>query len=137
MPGISAFKKDNLKMAGYLRVMKNHADNLGQAGSLITNRSLVSQVLLGLEEYNPVVAMIQGRIGVTWSELQTELLAFEKRLELQNNVKSLLTLSATTSVNMASSKDAGTQRNQNSSTNGRSNNFGRGNQRGGGQRGRG
>lgn len=59
-------RKGSLKMADYLRVIKTHADNLGQAGSHVSPHSLISQVLLGLdEEYNPVVAMIQGRIGIT------------------------------------------------------------------------
>lgn len=54
-------RKNSLKMSDYLRVMKNHADNLGQAGSPVSTRNLVSQVLLGHdEEYNPVVVMIQG-----------------------------------------------------------------------------
>lgn len=67
-------RKGNLKMTEYLCIMKNHADNLGQAGSPVTTRSLISQVLLGLdEEYNLVVAMIQGRAGITWSEMQAEL----------------------------------------------------------------
>lgn len=81
--------------------MKSHADNLGQAGNPINTRSLVSQVLLGLdEEYNPVVAMAQSRTGMTWSELQGELLAFEKRLEHQNSQKSNSLLSHNDSANM-------------------------------------
>lgn len=124
------------QLSDYLRIMKNQADNLGQAGSPVNTRSLISQVLLGLdEEYNPVVAMIQGRVGITWSEMQAELLVFEKRLELQDNLKSSLSLSHGASVNMASSKDNVNQRNQNN--NGRTNSFGRGYQRGGGGRGRG
>lgn len=72
-------------MIDYLHLMKTHADNLGQAGSPVTSRNLASQVLLGLdEEYNPVVAMLQGRGDVAWSKIQSELLVFEKRLELQS-----------------------------------------------------
>lgn len=48
-----------MKMNDYLRVMKNHADNLELAGSPIPQHSLVSQVLIGLDgEYNPIVATI-------------------------------------------------------------------------------
>lgn len=53
-------------MSEYLRVMKTHTDNLGQAGSPVSTRVLVSQVLLGLdEEYNAIVATLQGRVGVS------------------------------------------------------------------------
>lgn len=37
-------------MNNYLRVMKNHADNLEQAESSVPQRALVSQILLGLDE---------------------------------------------------------------------------------------
>ncbi|KAA0049613.1 Retrovirus-related Pol polyprotein from transposon TNT 1-94 [Cucumis melo var. makuwa] len=41
--------------------MKNNVDNLGQAGSPVPPRALVSHVLLGLDEvYNPVIVVIQG-----------------------------------------------------------------------------
>lgn len=52
-------RKGLMKMNDYLRVMKNHADNLELAGSPIPQHSLVSQVLIGLDgEYNPIVATI-------------------------------------------------------------------------------
>lgn len=118
--------------------MKSHADNLGQAGSPVSTRNLISQVLLGLdEEYNPVVAMIQGRNGITWSEMQAELLVFEKRLELHNTQKSALTFSHNVSVNMVNSNNTGGQRNQNYNGNNRQQSYERGNQRGNGGRGRG
>ena len=42
-------------MEDYLHIMKTNAENLGQAGSPIPLRSLISQVLLGLDEvYNSV-----------------------------------------------------------------------------------
>lgn len=131
-------------MSDYLRIMKNHANNLRQASSPVSTRSLVSQVLLGLDkEYNPMVAMIQGRSGITWPEMQVELLVFEKRLELQTNLKSSLSSSLSNSlslgqgasINMVNNKDVGNQRHQNN--NNRQNGFGRGNQRGGGGKGRG
>ncbi|KAA0051294.1 Retrovirus-related Pol polyprotein from transposon TNT 1-94 [Cucumis melo var. makuwa] len=53
-------RKGNLNMEDYLRTMKNNIDNLGQAGSLVPPRALVSQVLLGLYEvYKPVIANIR------------------------------------------------------------------------------
>lgn len=63
--------KVSLKMAEYLQVMKTHTDNLGQAGSVVDNRSLVSQVLLELDqEFNPIIVMIQGIPRITWSRMQ-------------------------------------------------------------------
>lgn len=134
-------RKNNLLMFDYLRLMKNHADNLGQAGSLVTTRNLISQVLLGLdEEYNSVVAMIQGRVNISWSEMQVELLVFEKRLELQNTQKNTTnSLSQTSSVNMVSSRFLNSPRPQGVQTNSNRSNFSpRGNYNNGGRgRGRG
>ncbi|KAA0060208.1 Integrase, catalytic core [Cucumis melo var. makuwa] len=70
-------RKGNSKMEDYLRIMKTNAENLGQAGSPIPLRSLISQVLLGLDEvYNPnsqknpgnivqnaTVNMVQNRVN--------------------------------------------------------------------------
>ncbi|XP_038902487.1 uncharacterized protein LOC120089143 [Benincasa hispida] len=78
--------KGAMKMPEYLRVMKTHSDNLGLTGSPVPTRALVSQVLLGLdEEFNPFVATIQGRSEISWTNMQTELLAFEKRQTNNNN----------------------------------------------------
>lgn len=42
--------------------MKTNIDNLGQAESPVPLRSLISQLLLGLDEvYNPVIVVIQGK----------------------------------------------------------------------------
>lgn len=59
--------KGNSKMNEYLKLMKTHSDNLAQAGSPITTRALISQVLLGLDkEYNPIVVGIQGKPSISW-----------------------------------------------------------------------
>lgn len=53
-------------MSEYLRLMKLHSDNLGLVRSPVPTRALVSQVLLKLdEEYNPVVATLQGKEDVS------------------------------------------------------------------------
>ncbi|XP_038887140.1 uncharacterized protein LOC120077331 [Benincasa hispida] len=81
-------RKGNLKMEDYLRSMKMNADNLEKAGSPMPQRTLVSQVLLGLdEEYNAIVATIQGRADMPWLDMQLELLLYERRLEHQSNQK--------------------------------------------------
>lgn len=72
-------RKGNFRMSEYLRLMKMHSDNLGQAESHVPTRPLVSQVLLGLDEdYNPVVATLQGKPETTWLEMQLELLTYER-----------------------------------------------------------
>ena len=79
-------REGNYKMEDYLRIMKINADNLGQAGSPVPHRYLISQVLLGLDEvYNPVTAVIQGKPDISWLDMQSELLIFEKFLEHQNS----------------------------------------------------
>ncbi|XP_022158550.1 uncharacterized protein LOC111025011 isoform X2 [Momordica charantia] len=56
------------------------------------------------EEYNPVIAMIKGRAGISSSEIQVELLVFEKRLEFQNSQKNTVAFNHTPTLNMANSK---------------------------------
>ncbi|XP_038904321.1 uncharacterized protein LOC120090675 [Benincasa hispida] len=81
-------RKGNLKMEDYLRTMKMNVDNLEQAGSPVPPRALVLQVLLGLdEEYNAIVATIQGRADMSWLDMQSKLLLYERRLEHQSNKK--------------------------------------------------
>lgn len=47
-------------------------------------RALVSQVLLGQdEEYNPIVVKIEGKLDISWLDIQSELLSYKKWLEHQ------------------------------------------------------
>lgn len=107
-------RKNALKMTDYLKIMKSHADNLTLAGSQISTRDLVSQVLTGLdEEYNPVVVLIQGRSNISWSELQVELLTYEKRLEYQHSLKSGVPINQTqvsANINFVDRRLGGNQR---------------------------
>lgn len=69
--------------------MKTNVDNLGQAESPIPLCSLISQVLLGLDEvYNLVIAIIQGKPNISLLDMLSELLLFKKCLEHQNSKKS-------------------------------------------------
>lgn len=89
-------------MSEYLRIMKSHFNNLAHAGSPVSTRALISQVLLGLdEEYNPVVVGIWGKPGISWLDMQFELMFYEKRLEHQNAVKTSSTFNQSVSVNAA------------------------------------
>ncbi|XP_038875917.1 uncharacterized protein LOC120068270 isoform X2 [Benincasa hispida] len=49
---------------------------------------LVSQVLSGLDEdYNPVAVSIQGKHGISWANIQSDLLFYEQGLEYQMTMK--------------------------------------------------
>lgn len=59
-------------MSEYLRLIKMQFHNLGLAGNPVPERALMSQVLLGLDEdYNPVVATIQGKSDINWLDMQS------------------------------------------------------------------
>lgn len=69
-------------MGEYLALMKKYFDGLALAGSPVSVDDLVSQILSGLdEEYNLVIVAIQGKTGVQWSDMQSNLLSYEKHLE--------------------------------------------------------
>lgn len=74
-------RKGALKMGEYLALMKKYFDGLALAGSPVSVDDLVSQILSGLdEEYNPVIVAIQGKTGVRWSDMQSNLLSYEEHL---------------------------------------------------------
>ncbi|KAK0577147.1 hypothetical protein LWI29_028615 [Acer saccharum] len=75
--------KGGLKMSEYLKAMKKIADNLALTGKPVDDDDLVSQVLAGLDslEYNPVVCQLNEKEHVSWMELQSTLLSYERRLK--------------------------------------------------------
>jgi len=92
-----------MKMDQYLIKMKNFADKLMFAGSPISNSYLIIQMLNGLDvDYNPVVVKLTDQINLSWVDLQTQLLAFESRIEQLNNFNNL---SMNTSANLATKTD--------------------------------
>ncbi|TYJ96768.1 putative mitochondrial protein [Cucumis melo var. makuwa] len=53
--------------------------------SFVRCSKLPEKVLLRLDQvYNPVITIIQGKPEISWIDMQSELLIFEKRLEHQN-----------------------------------------------------
>ncbi|XP_022151683.1 uncharacterized protein LOC111019598 [Momordica charantia] len=127
--------KGSLQMIEYLKLMKSHADNLALAGSSVSVRDLVSQVLTGLdEEYNPIVVAVQGKVNLSWSEMHAELLTYEKRLEYQNSLKSGIPINQTQtpSVNYVDGRSFQTNQRTNNGNNSHGSNTHRG---GGYQRG--
>lgn len=94
-------------MNEYFSRMKKYSDGLALAGSPVLVSNLVSQVLAGLdEEYSLAGVSIQGKYGSSWTDIQSDLLAYEAWLEYQLMLKSdlsNLSLSVnnnTSSVNM-------------------------------------
>lgn len=79
-------QKGNLKMEEYLKTIKEIADNLALAGHPVILEDLTSQVLASLDssEYNPLICQITEKESVSWVELQSQLLNYERRLEQLN-----------------------------------------------------
>lgn len=68
-------------MTEYLQLMKLHFGNLGQVGNPVLTRALISQVLLGLDEdYNAVAVALQGKTELSWLQMKSKLVSYEKRL---------------------------------------------------------
>lgn len=74
----------------YLSKMKSIADNLSMAGSPISESDLITQVLAGLDsEYTPIVIYLTDKDNLTWIDLHSRLLTFERHLEHISSVNSL------------------------------------------------
>ncbi|KAK0589111.1 hypothetical protein LWI29_009809 [Acer saccharum] len=73
-------QKGGMKMSEYLKTIKKIADNLALASQPVGIDDLVSQVLFGLDslEYNPIVCQINERENISWMELQSKLLSYER-----------------------------------------------------------
>jgi hypothetical protein len=83
----SKLQKGTMKMVDYLKSMKKLVDNLALAGHPVTLDDLISQTLTGLDspDYNPIVCQIIEKENISWLELQSKLLTYEKRLEQLND----------------------------------------------------
>lgn len=78
---IQQTRKGNTKMTKYLVLMKSFVENLNLKDSRVETKELISYVVAGLdEEYTPIVVVIQNK-PMSWNEVQSQLLAFEKGLE--------------------------------------------------------
>ena len=95
--------KGEMKMDQYILKMKNLADKLKLARSLISNSDLMIQTLNGLHAYyNLVVVKLSNQINLSWVDLQAQLLAFESKIEQLNSFNNL---SMNTSANLATKTD--------------------------------
>jgi hypothetical protein len=82
---LATTKKDNMTVAQYYGKMKGLVDEMAAAGKPLDNEELVMYICNGLDtEYNSLVSALVTRLEpITPSELYSQLLSFESRLELQ------------------------------------------------------
>jgi hypothetical protein len=82
---LATTKKDNMTVAQYYGKMKGLADEMAAAGKPLDNEELVMYICNGLDtEYNSLVSALVTRLEpIAPSELYSQLLSFETRLELQ------------------------------------------------------
>jgi hypothetical protein len=82
---LATTKKENMTVAQYYGKMKGLADEMAAAGKPLDDEELVMYICNGLDpEFNPLVSALITRVEpVTPTELYSQLLSFETRLELQ------------------------------------------------------
>jgi hypothetical protein len=82
---LATTKKDNMTVAQYYGKMKGLADEMAAVGKPLDNEELVMYICNGLDtEYNSLVSALVTRLeSIAPSELYSQLLSFETRLELQ------------------------------------------------------
>ncbi|WVZ57430.1 hypothetical protein U9M48_007816 [Paspalum notatum var. saurae] len=125
---LSTLKKGTMTVAAYYAKMKAIGDELAAAGNPVGDDEMVSFILSGLDfDYNPIVSSVLSRIEpITLSELYSQILAFETRLQMFQDQNS-------SSSQFQSSANAAT-RGRGGYGRGRGNNRGRGRGRGRGGR---
>jgi hypothetical protein len=87
---LSTARKGSSSVADYVGKMKALGDEMAAAGRPLEDDELVEYILTGLdEEYDSVVSSVLGRTEpISVSELYSQLLAFETRVNLRNNGQS-------------------------------------------------
>jgi hypothetical protein len=128
---LATTKKDNMTVAQYYGKMKGLVDEMAAAGKPLDNEELVMYICNGLDtEYNSLVSALVTRLEpIAPSELYSQLLSFETRLELQ------LGSGSSPSANSAGRSDRGGGQQRGGFNRGRGGRFNSG--RGSGGRGRG
>jgi hypothetical protein len=93
-------KMGNTSMAEYFAKMRALGDEMNAAGRKLEDEELVEYILAGLDfEYNPVVSAVVARVEpISISELYTQVLSFEMRLELMGQDASSYSTSSANSA---------------------------------------
>lgn len=122
--------KGGSSITEYLSKMKLIADNLAMAGSPIPDSDLITQTLAGLDaEYTPLVVCLSEKENLTWIDMHSRLLTFEKHLEHLNSVNSVSASFA--NVAISSNNNSGRNFSQQQNSFSRGNNSGYNNNDGG------
>ena len=85
---LATTQKGNLSVINYVNKMRGLADEMTAAGKKLDDEDLVSYILAGLDfDYDPVVSVVAARVEpISVSELITQLISFEQRLELRQGM---------------------------------------------------
>jgi hypothetical protein len=96
--GLATTQKGTSSVVEYIAKMKVLADDMASAGKKFDDEELCSYILVGLDfKYNSFVSSIAARVEpISFSELYSQLLAFENRLELQGDGHSQSSVNAAT-----------------------------------------
>lgn len=83
---LATTRKGTMNIAEYFSKMKSLSDELAASGKPMDDEDFTANVLNGLDhEYNPLITALVTRVEpVTVSDLYSQLLSFETRLELQD-----------------------------------------------------
>nr|XP_034594394.1 uncharacterized protein LOC117856076 [Setaria viridis] len=94
---LATMKKEAMQNSEYAGKMRALADEMVSAGKPLDDEELVSYILTGLDmEFNPIASAVLARVEpISVSELYTQLLAFEQRLDLVGSGSGSLANSAT------------------------------------------
>lgn len=82
---LSTTKKETMTVSQYYTKMKALGDEMAAAGKPLDDEEMIGYILNGLEsDFNPVVSALVTRVEPTsMSELYSQLISFETRLEIQ------------------------------------------------------
>ena len=87
---LQQIRKGSSTIDEYLSKLKAISDNLSMAGSPISDSDLITQVLASLgAEYTPIVLHLSDRENLTWIDMHSRLLTFERHLEHLSAVDSV------------------------------------------------
>lgn len=82
---LATTKKEDMTISRYYSKMKSLGDEMAAAGKPLEDEQMTSYILNGLDpEYSPLVSALVNRVEpISMTELYSQLLSFETRLEIQ------------------------------------------------------
>lgn len=106
---LATTKKEAMTISRYYVKMKALGDEMAASGKPLDDEELVSYIINGLDhEYNPVTSALLTRVEpISLSELYSQLLSFETRLELQQGGSSSSSVNSAGRGNRSSGQQRG------------------------------